>query len=139
MSANGQYSLVSANEFESAAVLYKGSFDPSNPLANLVKTVNQGDNVVRSTALNNLPYLDDATGASRIDIALEAGVQYYFVTTAFNYPGVEIDGGPFVGRYNNLITPASNFGGVVSLGLLPEPATVSALGLAGLFARRRRG
>lgn len=132
----GRYDMVSANEFESAAVLYAGGFEPSKPLQFLVKPVNQSENVLRSTALNNLAYLDDATGGSLISADLVPGVQYYFVTTAFNAPGIEPDGGPFVGRYNNLITGA----GQVTLGLVPEPATLALVGSVAVVAlgRRRR-
>lgn len=131
----GSYSMVSANEFESASVLYANSFDPNNSLANVVKARNQSGNVLRSRALNNLPYLDDAVGATSITADLVPGVQYYFVTTAFNAPGIEIDGGPFVGRYKNLITGA----GQVNLGIVPEPASAAALlALVPALRRRRR-
>ena len=130
----GEYATVSANEFESAAVLYSGSFNPSSSLTNLVKTVNQGDNVLRSRALNDLPNLDDAVGASIINANLVPGVQYYFVTTAFNAPGVETDGGPFIGRYNNLITGA----GAVTLGLVPEPTALVGIAATALLAGTRR-
>jgi hypothetical protein len=130
----GRYDMVSANEFESAAVLYGGGFNPSAPLENLIAAVNQGDNVIRNRNLNSLPYLDDAVGASVISADLAPGVQYYFVTTAFNAPGIEPDGGPFVGRYQNLITGA----GSVTLGLVPEPATLAVLLGAAMFGLRRR-
>lgn len=130
----GRYDIVSANEFESAAVLYAGGFDPASPLKFIVKPVNQSENVLRSTALNNLAYLDDATGASLISADLVPGVQYYFVTTAFNAPGIEPDGGPFVGRYNNLITGA----GQVTLGMVPEPTSLALVGLTSIAALARR-
>jgi hypothetical protein len=130
----GRYDLVSANEFESAAVLYAGAFEPSRPLQFIVKPVNQSENVLRNTSLNNLTYLDDATGASVISAELVPGVQYYFVTTAFNAPGIEPDGGPFVGRYNNLITGA----GQVTLGFVPEPSALALAGAAGSLVLRRR-
>lgn len=130
----GRYDMVTANEFESAAVLYGGGFNPDSPLDYLMAAVNQGHNVVRNRNLNSLPNLDDATGSSTITADLVPGVQYYFVTTAFNAPGIEPDGGPFVGRYQNLITGA----GGVTLGLVPEPATLSALVALGAIALRRR-
>jgi hypothetical protein len=130
----GQYSMVSANEFESSSVLYAGNFDPNNPLANAVMARNQSGNVIRNRNLNGLPINDDAVGATMIEAQLQPGVQYYFVTTAFNYPGVEPDGGPFIGRYNNLISGS----GVVTLGLIPEPASALLLLSAGMAARRAR-
>ncbi len=130
----GAYSMVSANEFESASALYAGNFDPNNPLANCVMARNQSGNVLRNKSLNNLAYLDDAVGATMLQTTLQPGVQYYFVTTAFNFPGIEPDGGPFVGRYNNVITGA----GAVTLGLIPEPATaLTSLGVL-MAAKRRR-
>jgi hypothetical protein len=136
VSTAGKYTLVSANEFESSMVLYGGSFDPNNSLTNVMAAVNQGDNVLRSNALNNLPYLDDAVGASRIEADLVPGVTYYMVTTAFNFPGIETDGGPFIGRYKNLITGP---GAVTLAGAVPEPASLGVLAAVGVLARRQRG
>jgi hypothetical protein len=131
----GSYAMVSANEFESAAVLYQNSFDPANPLANVMWAFGQTGNVLRNNTFNNLPWNDDATGGSVINADLLPGVQYYFVTSALNAPGAEPDGGPFVGRYSNIITG----NGSVSLGLVPEPATgLAALSVAGLMLARRR-
>ncbi len=129
----GRYDLVTANEFETGVVLYRNSFDPSNPLQNVMWAFNQGPNVVRNTTLNNLPFNDDATGTALIPADLVPGVQYYFVTTALNAPGEEPDGGPFVGRYNNVITGA----GAVTLGFVPEPtAGLACISLAALAVRR---
>lgn len=131
----GTYEMLSANEFESSSVLYAGSFDPANSLANVVKARNQSGNILRTKGtLNDLPYLDDAVGATAITADLVPGVQYYFVTTAFNAPGIEPDGGPFIGRYNNLITGAGN----VTLGIVPEPTAALALMAIAPAVRRRR-
>lgn len=134
VSAAGQYSMVSANEFESASVLYAGSFDPNDPLRNAVMARNQSGNVIRNRNLNGLPLNGDAVGATMIEAQLQPGVQYYFVTTAFNFPGVEPDGGPFVGRYNNLISGVGN----VTLGIVPEPTSMLAVASALVACRRRR-
>ena len=133
VSAAGKYTLVSANEFESAMVLYGGRFDPDHSLANVLAAVNQGENVLRSNALNALPYLNDAVGASKIEADLVPGVTYTMVTTAFNFPGIETDGGPFIGRYNNLITGP----GAVTL-VVPEPATLAVIAPMLTLLRRTR-
>jgi hypothetical protein len=135
---SGSYSVVSANEFESAGVLYARSFDPTNPLANVVRALGQTGNVLRNSSFNNLPFGDDATGGTVITADLMSGVQYYYVTTAFAAPGTEPDGGPFVGDYSNIITGA----GQVTLGVVPEPTAGPTIAtLAGLvFAMwRKRG
>lgn len=133
VATSGSYTIASANEFESASVLYGGSFDPANSLANVIAARNQEGNVLRSTKFNNLPYGDDAVGATSITADLQAGVQYYFVTTAFNAPGIETDGGPFIGRYTNIITGA----GQVTLGTVPEPMSAIAVLPLVLILRRR--
>jgi hypothetical protein len=131
----GSYAMVTANEFESAGVLYVNSFNPASPLANVVWAFSQTANVVRNNTFNNLPVNDDATGGTVIDAALLPGVQYYFVTSAFAAPGTEPDGGPFVGRYSNIITGAGN----VALGVVPEPSTALLIcGLLGLALPRHR-
>ena len=135
--AAGRYDLVTANEFESAAVLYAGSFDPKNSLENVVWAFSQTGNVLRNDSFNDLDPADDATGGSLITADLVPGMQYYFVTSAYAAPGGAEDGGPFVGDYSNIITGAGN----VSLGLVPEPTaalSAVALGSLGLLRRSRR-
>lgn len=132
--AAGSYDLVTANEFESAAVLYEGSFDPENSLENVMWAFSQTGNVLRNDTFNDLPFNDDATGGTLITADLVPGVQYFFVTSALNAPGMEEDGGPFVGDYSNLITGAGN----VSLGLIPKPGlSVALAAFGGLLLRRR--
>jgi hypothetical protein len=131
----GKYDLVTANEFESAGVLYANSFNPASPLTNVLWAFSQTGNVLRNRSFNDLPFNDDATGGTLITADLVPGVQYYFVTSAYAAPSEPVDGGPFVGRYSNLITGP----GAVTLGLVPEPG----IGLIGSFAlvlltRRRR-
>lgn len=133
--AAGEYALVSANEFESAGVLYQHNFNPANSLANVVRALGQTGNVLRNNTFNPLPFADDAVGGTVLNVNLTPGVQYFFVTTAFAAPGSVSDGGPFVGRYSNLITGAGN----VTLGILPEPGVFAPLALAAIVAGRRRG
>ncbi len=132
----GSYAMATANEFESAAVLYANQFNPASPLTNLVRGLGQTANVIRNTSFNSLPFDDDATGGTLIEADLLPGVQYFFVTTAFAFPGTEPDGGPFVGKYTNAITGAGN----VTLGVVPEPTGALAIGvaMAGMIFRRRR-
>lgn len=132
VSAAGEYTIASASEFESAGVLYQNSFDPNNSLNNVLRALGQGPNVIRNNSFAALPFDDDATGGALIKFNLVPGVQYYYVTTAFALPGTEPDGGPFIGKYSNIITGAGN----VTLGLIPEPT--AALALLGLPLLRRR-
>src|SRR5688500_14220259 len=130
----GRYEMVTANEFETGVALYRNSFNPDSPLTNLMWAFDQGPNVLRNNTFNNLPFNDDATGTALIPADLVPGVQYYFITTAYAAPGDPVDGGPFVGRYSNIITGAGN----VTLGLVPEPTVgLAVFALAGLALRRR--
>jgi hypothetical protein len=134
VAAAGRYTIACANEFESAGVLYQHSFDPANSLNNVMWAFGQTGNVLRNNTFNSLPFNDDATGGTVIEADLLPGVQYYFVTTAFAAPGDVVDGGPFVGRYSNVIAGD----GQVWLGLIPEPSGLLTLsGLLGLLLRRR--
>lgn len=130
----GSYSMVSANEFESAGVVYQNSFNPGTPLANVVRALGQTGNVLRNNSFNNLTFNDDAIGGTVITVNLLPGTQYYFVTTAFANPSEPVDGGPFIGRYSNIITGA----GTVTLGTVPEPTAELALAaLMGIALARR--
>lgn len=131
----GDYALATANEFESAAVLYEGAFDPSDPLSGIVLALGQTRNVLRHDGFNDLPFADDATGGTLIEAELQPGVQYYFVTTTFAGVGGADDGGPFFGQYTNLIAGS----GQVTLGVVPEPGTAMLVfGSAGVACWRRR-
>lgn len=132
----GSYTMVTANEFESAAAVYGGNFNPASPLSNLLRALGQTANVLRNPSFNSLPFDDDATGGTSITLNLTPGVQYFFVTTAFAFPGTEPDGGPFVGDYSNIITGAGN----VTLGVVPEPGgmLLAILSIAVGTLRRRR-
>jgi hypothetical protein len=135
VSAAGSYTIASANEYESAGVLYANSFNAASPLTNVVRALGQTANVLRNNTFNALPFDDDATGGTVITADLLPGVQYYYVTTAFSAPGAEPDGGPFVGRYSNIITGAGN----VTLGVIPEPGTglILMTSMCALYLRRR--
>jgi hypothetical protein len=134
VAAAGNYTIASASEFESAGVLYANSFNPAAPLTNVVRALGQTGNVLRNNSFNALPFADDATGGTVITADLLPGVQYYYVTSAFAAPGSEPDGGPFVGRYSNIITGA----GSVSLGIVPEPGGTASVVVLGVVALRRR-
>lgn len=133
----GSYTMVTANEFESAAAVYGSNFNPASPLSNLMRALGQTANVLRNPSFNSLPFDDDATGGTSITLNLMPGVQYFFVTSAFAFPGTEPDGGPFVGDYSNIITGAGN----VALGVVPEPMTATmaaAISIAAVSRRRRK-
>lgn len=133
----GNYAMVSANEYQSAGVLYVDQFDPTNSLANVVRALGQTGNVLRNATFNNLPFAGDPVGGTVIQAMLEPFRQYYFVTSAFAAPGSVPGGGPFVGRYSNVIAGEGN----VTLGLVPEPqsitATIAILAALGLKTFRR--
>ena len=136
VSTPGSYALVTANEFECSGLLYRDSFNPADPLTNVMWALPQTGNVLRNRTFNDLPFDDDATGGTLIQADLLPGVQYYFVTSAYAAPGDPVDGGPFVGRYSNIITGP----GTVFLGQVPEPTAGAALvAVAALLGRRRRG
>lgn len=135
VSSAGEYTIASASEYESAGVLYAGTFNPASPLTGVVRALGQTGNVLRNNTFNPLPFADDATGGTVITATLAPGTQYYYVTTAYALPGQVGDGGPFVGRYSNIITGT----GTVNLGLVPEPgAALSMLAALPILGRRAR-
>lgn len=130
----GSYTMASANEYYAASVLYKDSFDPASPLANVMWAFTQMPNVMRNNTFNGLSPAGDAVGGTVIVADLLPGVQYYYVTTAYDNPGANV-GSPVLGRYSNIITGD----GSVFLGIVPEPGSAAALmALAGLTLIRRR-
>lgn len=132
--AAGSYTMVTANEYYSAAVLYQNNFDPASPLANIMWAFSQTANTMRNNTFNNLSLTGDATGGSVIVADLVPGVQYFFVTTAFDSPNSN-PGSPVLGRYGNLITGP----GTVMLGIVPEPGvTLGVVSLVGLALVRSR-
>lgn len=113
VTADGTYSLEQGNStFDDFMVLYGGSFDPLNPLANVIEADD-----------------DDGDGLnSLISRPLVAGVQYYLVNTSF--------GNNAVGTYDVIVTNPA--GGTAVAGLIPEPATLGLLAGLAAFALRRR-
>ena len=125
VSSDGVYSMESTSfnvpGSDTFLLLYRGAFDAASPLANLLN-------------LND----DDGAGAlSLINQALEAGNQYFLVSTSYNNNQF----GSYTGRFDTV-----SGGGQVMLGAedsneVPEPGTLALMPLAALGAamvRRRK-
>jgi hypothetical protein len=111
VSAAGSYTIDQSQAFDGYIFVYEDAFDPALPL------------------INGVAGNDDGTGIgdSTLTASLTAGTQYYLVTTGF-------DNDEF-GTYSGTI---SSTAGIATIGLIPEPSSLSILAAAGLFAARRR-
>lgn len=113
VSANGLYNISHIQDnWDGFVFLYEDSFDPSLPLVNGIAGDDDGNGGI---------------GTSDFSASLTAGTQYYLVTTGF-------DNTEF-GTYTGTI---SSTAGIATIGLIPEPSSLSLLAAAGLFAARRR-
>ncbi|MGF1634876.1 MAG: PEP-CTERM sorting domain-containing protein [Phycisphaerae bacterium] len=114
VNTTGSYSVTTdtsgASAYDGYLLLYAGAFDPADPLDSLI-------------AFN-----DDAGGftLSSVTTSLDVGTQYFIVQTGFG----NTDFGTYTGEIDGV--------GVASIGLVPEPASLAAVGLAGLGLVRRR-
>lgn len=107
-------SFVSGNDPKGFTFLYKGAFDPADPLANLL-----------DLGLGN-GFADNGTpeGHSRIQSLLFADTDYFFVTSQWaRFSGPQ--------AYQTTIT------GPGALLAIPEPGVLGLLGLGALLIRRR--
>lgn len=86
------YAVVSTQLFDGYLLLYKGSFDPTKPTANLIAQNDDFPSAYNSTT---------QTGGSRIRAELEPG-KYVVVTTACGDPAAGC--GPNLGAFSNLIS-----------------------------------
>ena len=107
----GSYAIEETQAFDGFMYLYEDSFDPLAPLVNGVVGNDDGAGGI---------------GTSDFIATLTPGTQYYLVTTGFE-PGEE-------GTYSGTITGP----GVATLGLIPEPSSLSLVAAAGLMTLRRR-
>lgn len=118
VSADGLYDISHdqndglPGQWDGFVFLYEDSFDPSLPLVNGIAGDDDGDGGI---------------GTSDFGTLLTAGTQYYLVTTGYD----DIDFGTYTGTI-------SSTAGVASIGLIPEPSSLSILAGAGLLAARRR-
>lgn len=120
--ADGWYALTSAQQFDGYLLLYKGGFDPENP-------VTEDDPATDEDESNPIAENDDAgrsydpdadpPGISEIVAELEAGVDYVLVTTACGDPDAGC--GPNVGAFTNTIAPTSEPAPPPPPFQLPEP------------------
>jgi hypothetical protein len=124
----GVYSFFSAStNWDNYTFLYRNSFTPSDPFANLVIG---NDDLTGINVGGTGPFMN-TNNHSGFTTTLEAATPYLFVNTAHN----NVDFGDFVA---SITGPA----GLSILSAVPEPdsAPMLALGLAGLaWVGRRRG
>jgi hypothetical protein len=109
------------NNFDGITFVHQGAFDPANPLASyLIGQDGQQDAAGDSDQIGNLPLLPN--------------IQYYLVISG----RTNGDFGTFTGTIDSA-TPLLS--GNVSLGVIPEPATLGVLiaGAGAMLARRKRG
>ena len=140
VSATGRYDIAQASEYEASLYLYRNAFDPNAtyPNPNILAARDGSPNVFRDTSFNSLPLNGDAVGGSSMMGTLTAGVQYFLISTALNDTVEnEGDGGPFLGRYTNVIAPVGH-SGEVTLGMIPEPSALGAVVVLLPLLRRRR-
>lgn len=112
--------------WDTFAFIYSPSLTPSNALLNYV--AGNDDTGVAMTVLTVESYFTGTSGRSRmVGVNLIAGQQYQFVATAFDPTQTGI-----------FDIGIGNGQGDVIAGAVPEPATMTVLGLAALAAARRR-
>lgn len=117
VSESGGYQLRSdlSSESDTFTFLYKDSFDPNDPLANLLDY---------GLGNGNSP-LGAERGSSEIDSLLFEGERYFWVTSTFARTS------PLDPSFNVITGP-----GIVTV--IPAPGVLAALGVSGLLTRRRR-